>query len=82
MDPHSDVKLDVDYQAVLSHMNIHKGKKKICLASNESFPRSDKILHSNEAASSQSHTTVHGGAVYENDPERVSIGCNAPLPPF
>jgi hypothetical protein len=26
MDPHSDVKADVDYQAVLSHMNIHKGK--------------------------------------------------------
>jgi hypothetical protein len=28
MDPHNDVKSDVDYQAVLSHMNIHKGKKK------------------------------------------------------
>jgi len=28
MDPHSDVKSDVDYQAVLSHMNIHKGNKK------------------------------------------------------
>jgi len=27
MDPHNDVKSDVDYQAVLSHMNIHKGKK-------------------------------------------------------
>lgn len=25
MDPHNDVKSDVDYQAVLSHMNIHKG---------------------------------------------------------
>ncbi|CAF4507550.1 unnamed protein product, partial [Rotaria magnacalcarata] len=24
MDPHSDVTADVDYQAVLSHMNIHK----------------------------------------------------------
>ena len=29
MDPHSDVKSDVDYQAVLSHMNIHKGGKRI-----------------------------------------------------
>ena len=28
MDPHNDVKSDVDYQAVLSHMNIHKGTKK------------------------------------------------------
>jgi len=28
MDPNNDVKSDVDYQAVLSHMNIHKGKKK------------------------------------------------------
>ena len=26
MDPHNDVRADVDYQAVLSHMNIHKGK--------------------------------------------------------
>lgn len=26
MDPHNDVRSDVDYQAVLSHMNIHKGK--------------------------------------------------------
>lgn len=29
MDPHSDVKADVDYQAVLSHMNIHKGKMRL-----------------------------------------------------
>jgi hypothetical protein len=28
MDPNNDLKSDVDYQAVLSHMNIHKGKKK------------------------------------------------------
>jgi hypothetical protein len=27
MDPNNDVRSDVDYQAVLSHMNIHKGKK-------------------------------------------------------
>ena len=31
MDPHNDVKSDVDYQAVLSHMNIHKGKENIIL---------------------------------------------------
>jgi hypothetical protein len=28
MDPHNDVKSNVDYEAVLSHMNIHKGTKK------------------------------------------------------
>lgn len=27
MDPNNDVRSDVDYQAVLSHMNIHKGVK-------------------------------------------------------
>ena len=27
MDPHSNVRADVDYQAVLSHMNLHKGNR-------------------------------------------------------
>lgn len=79
MDPHNDVKSDVDYQAVLSHMNIHKGKQYL------SFPPIDfygidcldKILHNNEAALNQSHTTVRGSMNDENDQDRVSIGCNS-----
>ncbi|CAF0754488.1 unnamed protein product [Adineta ricciae] len=58
MDPHSDVKADVDYQAVLSHMNIHK----------------DKILNNNEASSSTVQSGVRGGLTDDNDIDRTSIG--------
>ncbi|CAF0724890.1 unnamed protein product [Adineta steineri] len=58
MDPHSDVKADVDYQAVLSHMNIHK----------------DKFLNNNEASSATAHSNVRGASNEENDPERTSLG--------
>ena len=85
MDPHSDVRSDVDYQAVLSHMNIHKGRTKNKRTWNFIdfygifLDYLDKILHSNEASSNQSHTTVRasGGVIDENDQDKVSIGCNS-----
>ncbi|CAF3889287.1 unnamed protein product, partial [Rotaria magnacalcarata] len=58
MDPHSDVTADVDYQAVLSHMNIHK----------------DKILHHNEASTNFIQASVGGQSIDRNDPDNTSIG--------
>jgi hypothetical protein len=58
MDPNNDVKSDVDYQAVLSHMNIHK----------------DKFLHNNEASSNPFQTTVRDGSREGNNQDRTSIG--------
>jgi hypothetical protein len=78
MDPHNDVKSDVDYQAVLSHMNIHKGKKNQFIILNifKFFFSSDKILHNNEASSHLPHTTVHGRTINENDQDGASMRCN------
>jgi hypothetical protein len=76
MDPHSDVKADVDYQAVLSHMNIHKGKNvSFVLLLLFSF-FSDEILHNNEASSNIGRSNVHGVSNEANDQDRASIGCN------
>ncbi|CAF3318394.1 unnamed protein product [Rotaria socialis] len=58
MDPHSDVTAAVDYQAVLSHMNIHK----------------DKILHHNEASANFIQSSVSGQSFDRNDPDNTSIG--------
>ncbi|CAF0802555.1 unnamed protein product [Rotaria sordida] len=58
MDPHSDVKADVDYQAVLSHMNFHK----------------DKILHNKEASSNIIQSAAGGESTGDNNQGNVSIG--------
>jgi hypothetical protein len=77
MDPNNDVKSDIDYQAVLSHMNIHKGKKLFFLVLNISFFFvSDKFLHNNEASSNPSQTTVRDGSREGNNQDRTSIGSN------
>lgn len=74
MDPHSDVKSDVDYQAVLSHMNINKGWKR--KETSENFIRLfsidlDQILHHNESTSFRPQTA----RIDENEPDRASLGC-------
>ncbi|CAF2741450.1 unnamed protein product [Rotaria sp. Silwood2] len=58
MDPHSDVKSDVDYAAVLSQMNVHK----------------DKILHNNAASSNVNKFTVDHESIDGHHQGNASIG--------
>ena len=85
MDPHNDVRADVDYQAVLSHMNIHKGKGfslvppslSFCSTSMSYFVfLADDILHNHEAsAKGNTSSTMHGHSIRETDHERAAMTC-------
>ncbi|CAF3722782.1 unnamed protein product [Rotaria sp. Silwood1] len=72
MDPHSDVKADVDYQAVLSHMNLNKGKRIIFCNCIKYFDL-DKILRNNAGSSNIIKSNVNRELIEDHSQDNASI---------
>lgn len=79
MDPNSDVRSDVDYEAVLSHMTIHKGNIKsisffFFCQNYYWFQHLDNILHNNESATDESSSAIQGQSSHEIPQEGKPMG--------
>ncbi|CAF3734230.1 unnamed protein product [Rotaria sp. Silwood1] len=72
MDPHSDVKADVDYQAVLSHMNLNKGKR-IIFCNCIKYFYLDKILRNNAGSSNIIKSNVNRELIEDHSQDNASI---------